>query len=138
MLESANSKKGLNHGVYMIKTSYDEKYNAVIIEYAGKVNSAQAEQNLLDIPKAVPKHRKGFNLLVDLSELESMDLTIQEQIANAMDLLNAYGVTKVVRVIPDPNKDIGLNILSIFHYSKQVKILTVESRKDAQERLRAL
>ena len=120
----------------MIKTSYDGKHNAVVIEFAGKINPAQAEQNLLDIHKVIPKHRKGFKVLVDLSELENMDLTVQEPIAKAMDLLNAHGVTKVVRVIPDPAKDIGLNILSIFHYSKNVKILTVESRKDALERLR--
>lgn len=121
----------------MIKTTYDAKYNAVVIEFAGKVNAAQAEQNLLDIPRAIPKNKKSFNVLVDLSELESMDLTVQGPITKAMDLLNARGVAVVVRVIPDPAKDIGFSILSVFHYSRKVKILTVESRKAALVHLKA-
>ena len=33
----------------------------------------------------------------------------------------------MVRVIPDPQKDIGLNILSQFHYGPNIKLTTVES-----------
>jgi hypothetical protein len=33
----------------------------------------------------------------------------------------------VVRVVPDPRKDIGLNILSQFHYGPQIKLVTFES-----------
>jgi len=37
----------------------------------------------------------------------------------------------VVRVIPDPHKDIGLNILSQFHYGPQIKLATFESLAEA-------
>ena len=33
----------------------------------------------------------------------------------------------VVRVIPDHHKDIGLNILSQFHYGPKIKLATFES-----------
>ena len=120
----------------MIHLHYDEKYNAVIIEFVGKIDKEQGERYFLDLPGILPEKGKDFKLLVDLSCVESMDLEIQEFVVKAMDLFNARGVTKVVRIIPDPAKDIGLNILSIFHYDKRVKIFTVESREEAMERLR--
>ena len=44
---------------------------------------------------------------------------------------NKQGVAKIVRVIPDPKKDIGLNILSVFHYPRRIQIITCETRKEA-------
>ncbi len=120
----------------MIKISYDHEHNAVIIEFVGKIDAAQGEQYFLDIPKVIPKHGKGFKLLVDLSAVESMDPGIRGSIKRAMDLFNAQGVTKIIRVIPSPAHDIGLNIMSLFHYSPSVKVVTLPSRQEAQERLR--
>jgi hypothetical protein len=34
-------------------------------------------------------------------------------------------------VIPDPHKDIGLNILSQFHYGPEIQIATFETMADA-------
>ena len=119
----------------MIQINYDRRHNAVVIEFSGKVDTDQGEQYLPRIPEVIPKHGKGFALLVDLSSVESMDTKIQESITKAMDLFNAAGVTKVIRVIPDPDKGIGFNILSVFHYSKNVKILTLPSRAEAMKRL---
>jgi hypothetical protein len=34
-------------------------------------------------------------------------------------------------VVPDPHKDIGLNILSQFHYGPQIKLATFESLAEA-------
>jgi hypothetical protein len=33
-----------------------------------------------------------------------------------MDLIDQHGVSFVVRVIPNPKQDIGMNILTLFHY----------------------
>jgi hypothetical protein len=43
----------------------------------------------------------------------------------------------VVRVIPDPHRDIGLQIMSIFHYGGDVQIVTCETLVQAEELLRA-
>jgi hypothetical protein len=58
----------------------------------------------------------GFRLLTDLSRLESMDLDCAKELGAFMEFIDRSGVSLVVRVIPDPKKDIGLNILTIFHY----------------------
>ena len=41
----------------------------------------------------------------------------------------------VVRVIPDPYKDIGLNIVSLFHYPRRVRIVTCETLEEAMRAL---
>jgi hypothetical protein len=43
----------------------------------------------------------------------------------------------VVRVIPDPHRDIGLQIMSYFHYSGDVQILTCQTLAEAEEILRS-
>jgi hypothetical protein len=52
-----------------------------------------------------------------------------------MDLCNQTGVSKVVRVIPDPHKDVGLNILSLFHYRHNLPIVTCETLQEAMAEL---
>jgi hypothetical protein len=44
-------------------------------------------------------------------------------------------VSKVIRIIPDPRKDIGLRILSLFHYDRGVRILTFHDRNEAEKAL---
>ncbi len=120
----------------MIKVNYDQEHNTVIIEFVGKIDAAHGEEYLPNLHKVIPKHGKGFKLLVDLSLVQKMDPKFQVSIKKAMDLLNAHGVTKIIRVIPHPAHDLGLNIMSHFHYSKEVKVLTLPSRKEAEARLR--
>ncbi len=39
-----------------------------------------------------------------------------------MELFDRHGLKQVVRVIPDPSKDIGFNILARFHYHNNPRI----------------
>jgi len=55
--------------------------------------------------------------------------------AHIMDALAEKGLASVTRVIPDPHKDIGLNILSQFHYGPEIKIATFETLADALQSL---
>ncbi len=119
----------------MINLNYDQDHNAVIIEFVGAIDAAQGDEYLPRLGQFIPS-AKGFNLLVDLTAVESMDRGIHGTIKKAMDLFNVRGVAKIVRVIPDPGKDIGLNIMSVFHYESSVRILTVSSRQEAWERLK--
>lgn len=66
----------------------------------------------------------GFRLLVDLTGLQSMDPSCSSLIANIMEMCNAAGIAEVIRIIPDPTRDIGLQILSFFHYGTEVYIRT--------------
>ena len=77
----------------------------------------------------------GFRLLTDLSGLESMDTACAPEIGAIMDLLAEKQVGTVVRVVPDPHKDIGLNILSLFHYGPEVRLITCENLTAALQTL---
>jgi len=73
----------------------------------------------------------GFRVLADYRWLESMDSAAARHVAEIMDALAEKGVASVTRVIPDPRKDIGLNILSQFHYGPKIQIATFETLADA-------
>jgi hypothetical protein len=65
-----------------------------------------------------------------------MDEDAQAFVKKSMDYFDQQGVTQVLRVIPTLDQDFGFNMLSLFHYSKKVKFLTLKSRAEAEERLK--
>jgi len=73
----------------------------------------------------------GFRVLADFRWLASMDSAAARHIAEIMDALAEKGVASVTRVMPDPHKDIGLNILSQFHYRSEIQIATFQTLADA-------
>ena len=79
----------------------------------------------------------GFRVLADFRWLESMDSAAAPHIAKMMDALAEKEVASVTRVMPDPRKDIGLNILSQFHYGPEVTITTFETLADAVQTIAA-
>ena len=119
----------------MFRISIDNTRNLLTITIDGHFDIAQAEQLYADAEKIVPTCVKGFYVLTDLSSLESMDVAVCPFLVKTMELCNSHGVSKVIRVIPDATKDIGFNIMSLFHYSPQVKIHTFRSLAEAEEHL---
>ncbi len=77
----------------------------------------------------------GFKLLVDWTTVDSIALDCVPDIAWSMDALDAAGVSKVVRVVPDPRKDIGANIMSLFHFRRSVAFVTCDTMEEALEAL---
>jgi hypothetical protein len=73
----------------------------------------------------------GFRVLTDFRWLDWMESAATAHLAEIMDALAEKEVAAVVRVVPDPHKDIGLNILSQFHYGPQIKLATFESLAEA-------
>jgi len=69
-------------------------------------------------------------MLTDLGRLDSMDIACATEIGKVMELCDQKGIGKVIRVIPDPSKDIGLSILSHFHYKHRPKIIICENMDD--------
>src|SRR5262249_38014807 len=119
----------------MIKVTYDDQHNTVILEFEGDVDAAQAERILSDFEKVLPKAGKGFTLLADFSSVQSMELPVKHNIEKAMELFSARGVTEIIRVLPDPDMKIGFNIMSRSHYGPNAKIVTLYSREEAMTRL---
>jgi len=120
----------------VIKFEVDQPQNLLVIRYNGHVGPHETEEGLEQIRSGLAKLQSGFRLLADLTELQSMDVACAPFIEKAMDLCNEKGASIVVRVIPDPHRDIGLQIMSYFHYSGDVQILTCETLSQAEEILR--
>ena len=115
----------------MISARYEQRDNAVWIIVSGHVDRSQAERFYEELPALVAQCGKGFTVVTDLSSLEVMDLDVAPMIRRGMEFFNQHGVAQVFRVIPDPAKDIGFNIMSMFHYSDDVATLTFPSRDEA-------
>jgi hypothetical protein len=75
--------------------------------------------------------KPGFLLLSDMSHLKSMDVSCAPDLGAIMELLSARGMNTVVRVIPDPRKDIGFTLISHFHFQRQVNVRTFTNLADA-------
>ncbi len=121
----------------MINFEVDEPERLLVIRYRGVVEAEETEKGLEQIRNGLTKLQSGFRLLADLSELQSMDVACAPFIEKAMDMCNEKGASMVVRVIPDPHRDIGMQIMSIFHYRGDVQIFTCETLAQAEEILRA-
>ena len=119
----------------MIKFEVDEPERLLVIRYRGVVEAEETEKGLEQIRNGLTKLQSGFRLLADLSELQSMDVACAPFIEKAMDMCNEKGASMVVRVIPDPHRDIGLQIMSTFHYAGDVQIFTCETLAQADDLL---
>ena len=116
----------------MVKVRYDRERNTVIVEFEGNVDAEQAKQFFADLEKVRLKLENDFKLLTDFSLVDTIEFSVKGEIEKAMDLFNAQGVTELIRVIPDANMDIGFNLMSAAHYSKQIKVHTLRSRQEAE------
>ena len=117
----------------MYHSEIEESTNLLKVSYAGRVDAQQTRRCAKECETALQTLRPGFRLLTDMSDLEEMDLACVPHIKRIMDLCDKGGVELVVRVIADPHKDIGLNIMSLFHYSKQVRIVTCKDLVEAHK-----
>jgi anti-anti-sigma regulatory factor len=119
----------------MFQTEVDKDRNLLKISYAQRVGPEDTKRVEEKLPTLLTDLSAGFRLLTDLSGLESMDLACGPYLKRMMDLLNKKGVETVVRVIPDPHKDIGMSIMSLFHYRRRVRIVTCKTLEEAMQAL---
>jgi anti-anti-sigma regulatory factor len=122
----------------MFTISLDESQNLLAIHYSGRVSPHETERCTEEIRRTLTKVKPGFRLLADLTDLQSMEVSCAPHIRNIMEMCNQNGVSDIVRAIPNPKQDIGLQIMSYFHYSGDVHIVTCESLHDATNALAAL
>ena len=115
----------------MFTIEFDQPRNLLVIRYSDHVGPDETERALEEVRLALDKVERGFRLLADLTELRSMDVLCAPHIESAMEMFNEKGVTEVVRIIPDPRRDIGMQIMSHFHYGGDVRIVTCASMDEA-------
>lgn len=115
----------------MYAVELDQTKRLLVISAAATVTAEEAKVAAQQIREVLRDVAPGFHALADFRWLESMDPAAARHIAKIMDALAEKNVASVTRVMPDPHKDIGLNILSQFHYGTDVKIATFETLADA-------
>ena len=52
-----------------------------------------------------------------------------------MDLFDQHGLKQVVRVVPEPARDIGFNIMARFHYHHNPRTTNCETMTEAAKLL---
>src|SRR2546428_10600904 len=115
----------------MYTVTFDQSQNWLTIVYSGYVDPSETHRCAEEIRVAVAKTKPGFRLLVDMTDLQGMEVSCAPHIRSLMDTCNQNGIAEVVRIIPNPKLDIGLQIMSYFHYSGEVRIVTCESADEA-------
>ncbi|MGH7990599.1 MAG: hypothetical protein ACREDS_10480, partial [Limisphaerales bacterium] len=108
----------------MVLITSNKAKRLLCVSYFGDVRLGDFARNEEDIKALMAELPPDFRMLVDFSALDSMGLDCLPEIGRVMDLIGQSGVGLIVRVIPDPGKDIGFNIFSMFHYPRDQKILT--------------
>ena len=117
----------------MYAVELDRSKRVLVISGVQRVTAEQAQLAARRVRELLQGVAPGFRVLADYRWLESMDSAAARHVAEIMDTLAEKGVASVTRVVPDPHKDIGLNILSQFHYGPEIKIATFETLADALE-----
>ena len=115
----------------MYAVELDRSKRLLVISAMGHVMSREVKAVAERVREVLHQAAPGFHVLADFRWLESMDSTAAPHLAEIMDALTEKGVGSVTRVFSDPRKDIGLNILSQFHYGPNVSITTFETLADA-------
>lgn len=115
----------------MFEVQVDVSKNLMTLSWHGRVEPDEARLCAEHIESRLSDVRPGFRFLGDLTNLESMNVACAPWIRRVMDSCNQHGIGMVVRVIPDPKKDIGLAIMSLFHYDRGVRIVTCKGLQQA-------
>ena len=115
----------------MYAVELDRSKRLLVISALQRVTAEEAKLASQHVREPVRDIDPGFRVLADFRWLDSMDSAAARHVAEIMDALAEKGVASVTRVMPDPHKDIGLNILSQFHYGPEIQLATFETLADA-------
>jgi|SRR5689334_16400339 hypothetical protein len=119
----------------MYSVEMDRSKRLMVINAVQHVTAEDAKQTLQRLRELLTDVAPGFRVVADFRWLESMDPAAARYVAEIMDALAEKKIASVTRVITDPHKDIGLNILSQFHYGPEIGIATFDTLADALQSL---
>lgn len=119
----------------MFLVTLNKPKQLLVMRYCDHVTAAQLKAGFGDLKALLAELPPGFHLLADCSQLESMGQDCVPEISAGMELIDAHAPARLVRVIPDPSKDIGLNILTAFHYKRRPHIVNCKTLTEAVQAL---
>jgi len=115
----------------MFLATMNQSKQLLHLSFIGAVRAEELAQSHDELVLLMAELKPGFRLLTDLGRLDSIGVECVTEIGRIMDLCDQKGVELVIRVIPDSTKDIGLNILSLFHYPHRPRTVTCENMVEA-------
>jgi anti-anti-sigma regulatory factor len=115
----------------MYAVELDQSKRLLVITATRRVTGEEVKAVAEHVQKLLQNVAPGFRVLVDFRFLDSMDSAAAPHLAEIMETLTEKGVASVARVVSDPHKDIGLNILSQFHYGPDIPIAIFNTLADA-------
>jgi len=119
----------------MVLATSNKLKQLLYVSYIGEVRAGDLRRSREEVTALLAELKPGFRLLVDLTLLASMSSDCSAGIGELMELMDQRGVGLVVRVIPDPKKDIGLNILTLFHYRRRPRLVNCRKLLEATREL---
>ena len=111
----------------MLLVTASKSRQLLYLSFISRVQLADLSNVYAEIADALEELGPGFRLLTDFGRLESFDLDGIPVLGKVMEMCDQKGVSLVVRVIPEPAKDIGMNILSVFHYPSNPRTITCDT-----------
>ena len=115
----------------MYAVELDQSKRLLVISGAERITAHQVRAAAQGVRELLRDVAPGFRVLVDFRLMNSMESEAAPHLAEIMETLTEKGVASVARVVSDPHKDIGLNILSQFHYGPDIPIATFNTLADA-------
>jgi hypothetical protein len=119
-------------------TTIDTARNLVRTRFSGKLTAVEMRAAAEEVESIVQKLKPNFTLFGNFRAVTSMDLDCVPYLTEIMDILRAHSMGMVVRILPEPAIDIGINLLSIVHYRGAIKTVTVETLDEAERVLATL
>jgi hypothetical protein len=120
----------------MYSVEIDRSKRLLVISATGDVTTEEVRTTAEKVREILKDAEPGIRALTDLRWLTSMPSSAAPHIADIMKALVEKQLASVTRIVPDPQKDIGFNILSHFHYPPQIPIYTFDTLADAVESLK--
>lgn len=117
------------------EASIEPERNCARVRFAGAFNAGEMQAAAARVESLLPKLKPGFSVLADFSRVDAMDLDCVPHLTRIMDLCREHGIGLIVRVLPEPTKDIGIKLLAIVHYRGKVKTVTAETLEEAERAL---
>jgi anti-anti-sigma regulatory factor len=115
----------------MLLVTSNKSKQLLYLCFVGTVRAEEFPGGREDVTTQLAGLSPGFRYLVDLTDLEFMGVECMAELGQLMELIGQADVGLLVRVIPDPSKDIGMNILTVFHYPHQLKVVTCQNLAEA-------
>jgi hypothetical protein len=119
--------------VYLL--TINQSKNLLLFSLIGNVVAAEVRTARAEVEQLLHTLTRGFTFLTDFTNVESMSEDAAPEIGLMMELSDKNSVGLVIRIFPDSSKDIGMNILTTFHYHQPPHVITCRSMIEAAEAL---